>query len=60
MPMIVPQARAEAKEKAYLRVPGEQPQVDPQFLVLAAGDLHREGRLFMPAMTAVPEAPSET
>lgn len=52
--MQVPDQMLEAKEKAYLRVPGAQPKVDPVWLAVAAGDMHGEGKLFMPSPTDVP------
>lgn len=59
MPIGVPELSDEAKAAAHMTVPGEQPKVDPLWLAIAAGDLHGEGRLFMPSPTDIPEGQVE-
>ena len=49
MPIAAPQLTQEAKLEAGLRVPGAAPKIDPVWLAVAAGDIHAEGRLFMPS-----------
>lgn len=55
MAIGVPELTEEAKVAAHMTVPGAQPQVDPLWLAIAAGDMHTEGRLFMPSPTDLPE-----
>lgn len=57
MPIAVPEQTEEAKAAAHMTVPGTAPQVDPLWLAIAAGDMHGEGRLFMPQPTDLPEGP---
>lgn len=55
MPIAAPQLSEEAKQARGLVVPGARPQVDPVWLAVAAGDIHGEGRLFMPQPTDAPQ-----
>jgi hypothetical protein len=57
VPIAAPQLTEEAKVERGLVVPGAAPKVDPLWLAVAAGDIHGEGRLFMPQPTDVPLSP---
>jgi len=58
MPIAAPQLTQEAKLEAGLRVPSTAPKIDPVWLAVAAGDMHGEGRLFMPSPSDPMQVPN--